>query len=257
MKKETISNKVLKKIQSEKIKPKPRWEFLLKNYVFWGAFALSIFIGGLASSIAIFKITTTDWDVARKLGHHPISFGFQTMPYFWLIILAIFIFVAYYNFKHTKEGFKFRLPLTITASILASIILGFALFGAGIAKRMDEQALKHIPMYQSMEFKPKMEMWSQIDKGLLAGEITAITNDYIEIESLDGTTWKIKTEKISEEILENLEERMPIRIIGQTSDEEEGVFNAEDIRPWKGNFLPPRRINQLPMKEMKMQLRNN
>jgi hypothetical protein len=251
MSKEKLSNKVLQKIKKENLKPKPKWGFLLKNYIFWGAFGLSILIGGLASSVAIFRITTADWDIARRLGQHPISFGLRTMPYFWLIILAAFAALAYYNFKHTKEGFKFRLPLTITASILGSIVLGFAFFGAGIAKNMDEQALKHIPLYESMHSKQRVEMWSQIEKGLIAGEILEIQEGSIKIENLKGEEWTINTENVSKKMIENLKEGMAIGAIGETL--EEGIFKAEDLRQWKGNFLEQKRINHLPipMKEMK------
>jgi hypothetical protein len=249
MSKEKLSNKVLQKIKKENLKPKPKWEFLLKNYVFWGAFGLSILIGGLASSVAIFRITTADWDIARRLGQHPISFGFRTMPYFWLIILAAFALLAYYNFKHTKEGFKFRLPLTITASILGSIVLGFAFFGAGIAKNMDKQALKHIPLYESMHSKQRVDMWSQTEKGLIAGEIIEIKEGSIKIENLKGEEWTINTGDLPQEIIVKLKEGMAIGAKGKTI--EDGIFNAENIRPWKGNFIKPSRINHLPLKEKK------
>ena len=78
MTKKSISKKILQKIRKEQIKPKPKWEFLLKNYVFWGAFILSIIVGGLASSVAIFRLVNNDWDIMHKLGHHPIFFGLKT-----------------------------------------------------------------------------------------------------------------------------------------------------------------------------------
>lgn len=250
MSKEKLSNKVLQKIKKENLKPKPKWEFLLKNYVFWGAFAISILIGGLASSVAIFRLTTADWDIARRIGRHPISFAFTTMPYFWLAILAAFTALAYYNFKHTKEGFKFRLPITITASIVGSIILGFSFFGAGIAKSMDEQALRHLPLYESMHESQKMNIWQQ-DEGVIAGEITETKEGAIIIKNLKGEVWQIDTTKIPKEFTKNLKEKMPIGAMGEIV--EEGFFQAEDIRPWKGNFRRPQMINHLPnrMKETK------
>ena len=253
MTREDISNKILKKIKNENLKPKPKWEFLLKNYIFWGAFIISIVIGRLVASVAIFRIINNDWDIAGRLGHNPVTFGFKTMPFFWLIILAIFIFIAYYNFKHTKKGYKFQLPLTIAASIIASIVLGFAFFGAGIAKQMDEQALRRIPFYQSLNFDNRMEMWAQTDKGVLAGEITKITRGSIEIESLEGGRWTVNTIAVPEHLLASLEEGMVVGVIGEK--EEKGVFSAEKIRPWKGNFMRRGQINHRPMKEMKLFLR--
>jgi len=116
---------------------------------------------------------------------------------------------------------------------------------------MDEQALKHIPLYESMHSKQRVEMWSQIEKGLIAGEILEIQEGSIKIENLKGEEWTINTENVSKKMIENLKEGMAIGAIGETL--EEGIFKAEDLRQWKGNFLEQKRINHLPipMKEMK------
>ena len=253
MTKPTLSSKILKKIKKGKIMPKPKWEFLLKNYVFWGAFLASILVGGLVASIAIFRIVNNDWNLAKKLGQHPVSFGFKTMPYFWLIILVIFIFIAYYNFKHTKKGYKFRLPITIISSILISVVLGFAFFGIGTAKQMEEKALRHFPQYRALYYDKEVDRWSQADKGVLAGEIKEINEISIEIESLNGDIWTILTDGLPKEMTKGLHEEIPIKIFGELVDE--NVFRAEKIGPWNGNFIGPKRVNFYPMKEMRKPLR--
>ena len=242
MSKKTISNKVLEKIKKEHLKPKPKWEFLLKNYVFWSAFAMAIIIGGLVASMVIFKIINNDWDIARRLGHHPVAFGFKTMPFFWIIIFAAFVFIAHYNFKHTKRGYRFKLPLTIVASLLISVLLGFSFLGMGVAKKMDEKAQKHLPFLEGTRFEQRMDMWSQIDKGVIAGEIIEIEDGFIEIENLEGETWNINTKDVSKKDLQDIEEGMIVGIIGEKGDD--GNFNAEKIRPWKGNFMQMEKMHE-------------
>ncbi|NIA02093.1 MAG: hypothetical protein GWP15_01790, partial [Nitrospirae bacterium] len=165
MSKKDLSKSVLDKIKKDHIKPKPKWGFLLKDYVFWGLFGLCIAIGGLVASMMIFKLTIRDWDLHRQFGENFFTFHMRAMPFFWLILLTGFIFVADYNFKHTKKGYRYSLPLVVIGTILASIILGFALFGAGVAKRMDEKALENLPFYKEMTLDKKVEMWSQVEKG--------------------------------------------------------------------------------------------
>lgn len=257
MAKETISKKILQKIKEENIKPKPKWEFLLKDCVFWGAFAMSILIGGLVTSVAIFRISTNDWDIAEKLGHHPFNFALRTFPYFWLIILAIFIFIAYYNFEHTKKGYKVGISFAVMAGVVLSIALGCAFLAAGLARVMDEQALKHLPFYRNYNLDDRVEMWSQIDKGLIAGEIIEIIPNGLIIEGFDGKKWTIDTSAVPKELLMNLKREMIIGIIGEKISDE--IFNAIDIRPWKGNFMKPHMkphmLNFMPMKEKRIFMR--
>ncbi len=226
---------------------------MLKDYVFWGVFGLSIVVGGLASSVAIFDVVNNDWEIAGKLGHHPVSFGLKTLPYFWFVVLALFIVLAYFNFKHTKKGYKFRLPLTVLASVLASIILGFAFFGMGVAQKMDEQALKHIPLYKSFHFQQRIDNWSQPDKGVLAGEIISVNGQSFILSSLNGEQWVIDVQSLPPHFITDFEEGMIIGVLGENQGA--NVFSAEHIKPWKGNFAPPRRLNFLPMKENSRALR--
>lgn len=235
MSKKDLSKSVLSKIKKEHIKPKPKWEFLLKDYVFWGLFGLCIIIGGLVASMMIFKLQIHDWDLHRPLGENFFKFHIKALPFFWILLLIGFIFVADYNFKHTRKGYRYNLPLIVIGSILVSIILGFALFGAGIAKSMDEKALQHLPFYKEMTLDKQIEMWSQVEKGLFGGEIMKINEDKIEIQGFKGGTLEINTDMIPKEMLDKLEEGMVIGGFGKKGDK--GMLDAEKIKPWKGNFI--------------------
>jgi len=56
-----LSKNVLEQIREEHLKPKPRWEFIMKNYFFWLFFALFAIAGSIAVSVTIFMITDHDW----------------------------------------------------------------------------------------------------------------------------------------------------------------------------------------------------
>jgi hypothetical protein len=242
MTKKDITSNVLKKIQKDKIQPKPKWEFLLKNYVFWGAFAFAVVLGAFATSGIIFQIATSEWDIPKRLGENMLLFSIKSLPYYWIVLLAGFIALAYYNFKHTKSGFKYRFPIIALSSIIISAILGSALFGLGVAKRLDEQAMKHLPLYKEQHLQMKKDMWSRIDEGLIAGEIIKIHHNKpteILLENLKGETWQIKTDRVPRPVLDRLKEGMVVGIEGEveTQTPNKKIFDAEKIRPWKGNFL--------------------
>ena len=84
-----ISRDVLKTIEEKHIKPKPRWTFLLKDYAIWILGAFSLIVGSLAFSVIIYMLKNNDWEVYRHLSGSLPGFVVITMPYFWLIFLAI------------------------------------------------------------------------------------------------------------------------------------------------------------------------
>jgi len=67
--KKSLSGEVLEKIQQEKIKPKPKWEFTLKNIILGAVFSLSVIIGSLISSVLIYMLVNSDWDLHHYIGH--------------------------------------------------------------------------------------------------------------------------------------------------------------------------------------------
>ncbi len=233
-----LSKKVMDEIKSKSIHPKPKWEFLLKNYVFWGAFGIFVLVGALAASVTIFRISTNDWAFYKHFDSSFFLFTVKTLPYFWLLLLPIFIFVAYYNFKHTKKGYKYSFPLIVGSSFLISVLLGFAFFGIGLAEKLEDKALRHLPLYEDFVLKPQLERWTRIEDGALGGEILSINeNISLNLENFEGEEWEVLTDEIDQIKLSKFKEGMVIAVIGDKI--EEGKFKAEEIHPWRGNFVRP------------------
>ena len=74
-----IKNSVIDKIKKDHIKPKPKWEFLLKDYTLYALFALLLIIGGLTVSVIILNITTNHWDIHKNLGGSFIVFVLKNL----------------------------------------------------------------------------------------------------------------------------------------------------------------------------------
>lgn len=243
-----LSKKVLDEIKKKAIHPKPKWEFLLKDYVFWGAYVVLILVGSLAASVTIFRIFTNEWAFYRHFDDNLLVFTFRTLPYFWCLLLVIFVFIAYYNFQHTKRGYKYSFPLILGSSFVISVVLGAAFFGIGIAEELEDKALHNLPLYEDFAFRPQLERWSNAEKGVLGGEILSISeNDSLNLENFQGEEWKILIEKVEDEEKKSLNTGMIIRIIGNKTGEKQ--FSAEEIHPWKGSFVRPAHMLQMPHKE--------
>jgi hypothetical protein len=229
-----FSQKLIDKIKSEKLAPVPRWRFLLKGYVIWVSGALALLFGALGVSVIIYLLKYNDWEMSYKAGSSLAEFFLLTLPYFWLLFLGLFIFILYYNLKHTKRGYRYPIPFIISAAFLASIILGEAFFLLGLGEDIDEVLGSRAPFYREV-FNPQIDFWFQPEQGRLAGIILPVALAPFSISSgsvylLDpaGESWKVL---VAQEGIPSdfLLPGQPLNIVGEVTAT--GVFEAKFIKP--------------------------
>jgi hypothetical protein len=229
-----ISEKVLEKIKEEKIIPKPRWQFLLKNYVLWTIFGASIIVGSLSLAVILHTTFENDWDIYRYLDKSLLEYILISLPYFWIILLAILLAVAYYDYRHTKTGYRYRYYWIVLGSILVSFILGLGFLRLGMGKEIDEVFTRHVPYY-SGTLKHKKEIWSHPEKGLLAGRIKIIIDDKdFNLEDFRGKVWEVRESNIVWREAPRIEEE--VKLIGEKSDNC-CIFFVKEIRSWVGKKI--------------------
>ena len=227
-----LADKIVSKIKSEEIKPKSKWIFLLKDYFIWSIFGFSIIIGGLALVVILFIFTTSDWDMYRYLeggfGMHFLTI----LPRLWIGTLILFLLVAYYNYRHTKSGYRYKAYLVVLASIIMSVAIGTGLFFMGLGSKIEQSFANNLPYYCGY-MQHRMEMWNQPEKGLLAGEIVKIKkDDILEVKDFNNNIWQID---VSDTLWRGggiVRTGKQIKIIGIKKTDDE--FIAQEIRPWVG-----------------------
>jgi len=227
-----ISNEVLKKIKDNNIKPKPLWYFITKNYFIWSVFGISIILGSLAFSMVLFIIKQLDWDIYHYIGNSFLKTVFISFPYLWLIFLILFTGVAYYNFIHTKRGYRFKLISILLISLVISITLGTGLYFNGFSERLENVFSEKIPYYNRLVYSCE-EQWMKPERGLLAGTIIEIglpENIFILMD-LDNNRWTIEAGKVIWKGKTAPVIGLKIKLIGTLIDENN--FKAMEIRPWQ------------------------
>lgn len=220
-----FAENLLEKMKVDKIAPKPRWHFLLKNYVVWILGALSLFIGSLAMSVIIYLLKYNDWEMGFKTDGGFWAFFLITLPYFWIVFLGLFVLVLYYNIKHTKSGYKYPALYIVIFAILSSVILGELFFLLGLGQKIDDVLGQKAPLYAEV-FNPQLDFWFQPEKGRLAG-LAVISEGKMSVVDPSGKVWEIAT---TSETLENalLLPGQPINLIGEASSGD--VFTADAIK---------------------------
>ncbi|MBU1558044.1 hypothetical protein KKC45_03720 [Patescibacteria group bacterium] len=227
MKNRDFKKEILKTIETKKIEPKSKWQFLLRDSIVWVFGFISVIAGGIFASVIIFSLFNSDWEVYRLVKGSFLEF----IPIVWIFVFAIFIFVADYNFKHTKKGYRYGVTKVILLSSLASILLGFVFYATGLSHLTDRVLDRGIPGYTGVEKRKEM-MTNQPEKGLLAGTLVlSPRSDALVLKDFDGKEWDVIVGKLLPVhfiILDNVE---TVAFIGNIIGE--NTFEACDVKPWQ------------------------
>jgi len=238
-----FDQKLLSKIKQEKISPKPKWHFLLKNYVVWTIGLIALLIGAGAVSVLTYLLSNNDFAIHQEINKSLGEFLLLTLPYFWLIFLGLFVFVIYYNIKHTKHGYRYPIWLILLTSVLASLVLGEILFSFKIGEGIDRVLSRNAPLYEFV-INPQLDFWSNPEEGRLIGvPIEFFDDDNFILIDQNKKTWKIisasstvskfleKMPMIQEMMQEENAPLPPIRLLGEQISEQE--FLVEKIMPFQ------------------------
>lgn len=224
------ADKIFKKIEEGKIKPKSRWVFLARDYMVWVFFILTTLVGSLAMSVLIFFVIDNDWDVYKYLNKDFVSYLLLYLPYFWIFVLIVLAFLAYVNYKHTRRGYLVNPYLVIVASLATSAILGGIFFSNGMGEKIDMVFSQNISYYKNSNMQKRI-IWNNPQKGLISGEVVKFMSDSsFMIMDMNMKEWEI----IGESDLwgKNVNRQMgeKVKIIGEIK--KNGVFKAKEVRPW-------------------------
>lgn len=231
MEKNKLNLKILEKIKSNHIKPRARWQFLLKNYLTWATSLVALIISAASFSAMLYLLKFSDLTLKDEIRKSSVEILLLTLPYFWIIFLAIFIFLVYYNIKRTKSGYRYPIWLLSLISLSSSIFLGSIFSVLGWGARLDESLSRNAPFYSEM-INPQMEFWSNPNQGRLLGMVTTSLNEENSFQLLDKdkNIWQVQLSAVYNKNTDGLINiGQPIRLLGkQVTDNK---FMAVRIMP--------------------------
>ena len=226
-----FDQKLVEKIREEKIAPKPRWHFLLKDYVVIAAGVLSLLIGAAAVSVMIYLLKYNGWEMQEQTHKSGLEFFLLTLPYFWIIFLGGFVFVLYYNLKHTKKGYRYPVWAIAISGVLASVVLGSVFYLFGLGQRIDNVLGERAPFYETVMNRP-LHFWFNPAEGRLAGVIISdLQDEAFYLADPSGALWQVLllTKDNDVRTVGFLKTGEPVNIIGQIIAEQ--GFRADMIKP--------------------------
>jgi hypothetical protein len=258
-----LAEKIINQIKKEEIKPTSRWRFIVKDSFFWVIFVVSVAIGGIAIAIILNTLLNNDWDLYMELSGDLAKFIVITLPYFWLVLLAGFVVVAYLNIKHTKKAYRQSFKIIVWGVILASFLLGLTFYNLGLASFLDRGLIQKLPPRFHQMMDSRLGVWQKPEGGFLIGEIQSLGEEIMELRDFEGELWQISLTLELKEILSKflLHSNERVKIMGYMDLEKcEKCFSAVIIRPLdmkKGTMR--NQLDNIPREELRgmMKIRLN
>jgi hypothetical protein len=219
------------KIEKQRITPEPRHKYLVKKYGLWLIFATVLVLTALSVSVAYDNAKNLDWDLYSFMYQSRLAYFLSTLPYFWIVLIVIFLLVAFFEIRKTETGYRYSRSKILLITIGGIVIFGISMSLLGFGGRLNSELTKEVPFYSQHMMVTKESQWMQPSKGFLAGTIVSVSEKKLEIEDLNGGDWNINidTNTSVKPSVEISREEM-IKVIGTKTDENN--FKAKEIRPW-------------------------
>lgn len=239
-----IVKSTISKIKQEKIKPEPRWKFLVKKYSVWLAFAVGLFLGAVSLAMALDWTSQLDWNIYNFSKPSLFFSIFRFIPYLWIILVIGFIALAFFDLRKTESGYKFSYRKMILILFGGLILISAVFFSFGLGKRFHGMVSEKVPFYGDHMMMTKQNQWMRPQEGFLAGKIVSKNKNDWEIRDFRGEKWMIIVdEKTKVMPMVVVSEGEMIKVIGEEIEQQK--FRALEVRPWMG-----RGMNKNPQQRM-------
>lgn len=247
----SVSKKALEQIKEKEIQPRAKWQFALRNILFWCAFVLSVLLGARFFGAVLFilfeiepELFISSFDVFLKL-------MLGLFPSVWFTVFLLFVLLAVLGLQKTAGGYRISIKKLVLANIVNVMILGGIFFAVGDGKRFEKQAQK-LPFYTAVDDKREV-FWGVPDDGRLVGKIVSFEDEAFTLEDPKQTVWLVLYTNELE-----LTEGARVRVIGSVVDgDDKKVFEAEEILLWEPRKKPPRKPGaRTPQKKLEKSERN-
>lgn len=206
-----FSTRVLESIEERGTTVKPKWQFQMREGLLWSLITISILIGSLAVAIIVSNISDSDLPLYMRSGQNPFVAVGRLLPYFWIGLLVLIAGAIEWHVKHTKKGYKLRTSVVLGAVVITSTAAGVGLAQINIGRQLDYALEREVPLYAEF-ITPHHRQWENPDNGILAGNVAAVTDDYVILQTLRGDDWIVV---LLEDDYEQVEENRVLRAIGE------------------------------------------
>ncbi len=228
----SLAERVFETIETRGVEPKPRWHFLLHEWVVWGVACGMFVVGSVATALTIY-IVEASFFVERHIGQTDLGRVFGMLPWIWLVLFVVAIVYAVHALGSTEHGYRWHIGYLALLSLGLSVCAGYVLDRSGMGEAIDRYLLTQVALYRPMSgFFP--EHWMNVGEGRWVGVVAdGIESNVFVLHSIDGEEWSVRvTEETVYHGLNEIHEQMRVRVVGTSTAD--GMCEAYEVLPFRG-----------------------
>lgn len=231
------SDSFWKEIEKRKVSPIAPWKFHLKNYGLWFMVILLGFVSSVTITVIYYVLYHHDRDVDKRLYS-----GFadwvalvlnilDSIPYFWIVIVAIFSMITVYLLRSSKKGYRYSRRMVSGMGLISVIMFSGLLSFFDTGKLIHRYLSTHVAAYDKIVYGNEQQ-WSQPENGYLGGMIIQYSDSahIIEIRDYHGFVWAVDISVADIKKGTRLDSGIHVKITGVQTGE--GHFKASSIQGW-------------------------
>jgi hypothetical protein len=216
-----FSHRLLKKIQKQKIAPRPAWYFAVRKISLWIALVLLLIGGGIVTGVVIKFFTQTDLEL---LPHYPggifhFAGRFAVLFFLGIAVLAAVLFLAVAVFREMPRGYRIKSGVVLLAVLALSIFFGASLLNTTFFNNWERAHFARMREHM---------LWSDPERGLLSGRIVQNLSGGIVVEDLNGARFSVDLSAARQLPLLPFTVGEEIRVVGERISPE--ILRAHFIR---------------------------
>lgn len=229
-----LKDSLFARIESEKVCPRSRLFFQGREFSLWALWLLSVVVGAFAIAVTMFVVVHGQYALYEATHENFLTFMVEALPYLWIVTFGVMVYVAIYNIRHTKRGYRYPLWVILSSSIIVSFAGGSVLQLLGFGYEVDELLGKHMMLYTSQQ-KFEQQLWQDPDDGRLLGVQTYTTlspSTTVVFRDVNGQSWTMNITELPPGDADMLASQEVVRLIGKAIDEDLHIFHVCGVFPW-------------------------
>jgi len=230
----TLKDSLMQRIDTEKLTPRSRLFFRGRECFIWTLWLLSVLIGALAVGISLFVMNRRQYELYEATHSNFFTFLVDILPFVWIIVFGIMTFLAVYNLRNTKKGYRYSVPTILASSIVLSFAGGSALQYFGLGYSIDSVLGQQMNMYMSQD-KIEVALWQAPAEGRLIGQrinVAFMGTSTLLFEDSNGVEWLVETHELFPSDQALLVTNKTVRVLGKVLDPNAKRFHACGVFPW-------------------------
>ncbi len=241
--KTTLTTTVLERIVSEQVTPHSRLFYMAKEAGVWTLWLLTVILGALAVAVSV-TVGAYRYAIGYELTHDSLlGYAAEVLPYLWIVVFSAMAFLAVYNLRHTKRGYRYSLVTIVGSSLVFSVGGGLILHGVGLGFSFDNFLGTHVSSYVSQD-KMEQRIWQRPEDGRLLGVRIQNDGEYGDtvhfVDVRDGE-WTLLVHELPPPDAALMASGERVRLLGELISLTPPVFHVCGVLPWLKERLEERR----------------